>query len=171
MSRTPSPIIHSDVTTTDSEDAIDRYWQATIPTDVHQDYGSEGGRDALRALYPMLWRRPQIHRGPQETSVHTTLRRDEQPPQYKIVFSYRDPPREYMRVLRRLTDSLRGQHPVLKCKLFTNPTRTDRLAFVYLTETTLASLLQIVRIIRTVFRPIHIDLRTPEEHGRILMRF
>ncbi len=138
---------------------------------MHQDYGSGGGRDALRALYPMLWRRPQIHRGPQETSVHTTLRRDEQPPQYKIVFSYRDPPREYTRVLRKLTDSLRGQEPVLKIKVFTNPTRYDRLAFVYLAETTISDLLHIVSIIHTAFRPFDIDLRTPEENGRIIMRF
>ena len=170
-SRSPSPIVHSDVSTTDSEDdRLDKHWQANVPTDLLQDYSSEGRQEALRLLYPLSPRIPQMHRGPQETSVHTTFRRGDLA-QYKIVFSYRDSPRYYENVLRKLTYALRGQQPVLKCKVFTDPTHNDRLAFVYLAEATVADLLQITRIIREVFHPPRMDLRTPEGRGRILMRF
>ena len=171
-SRSPSPVVHEAFSTTDSDDdRLGRYWQANVPTDVLQDYDTENGREALRILYPLPPRRPRIHRGPQETSIHTTVRKGDLP-RYKIVFSYRDPPRDYEHVLRKLTYALRDQHPVLKCKVFTNPTRHDRLAFAYLAETTtVADLLQITRIIREVFHPPRMDLRTPEERGRILMRF
>ena len=59
----------------------------------------------------------------------------------------------------------------MKCKVFTNPTHADRLAFVYIDDTTVADLLRIVQKIRLAFGPIPVDLRTPERRGRTLMHF
>ena len=174
-SSSPSTHLHSDLSTTDSEDdeALERRWQEHcqrhLPTGVLQDYSAAG--KSLAALCPPLSPRvPQIHRGPQETSIHTTFRRDDTP-SYKIVFSYTDSPRYYEDVLRRLAAVLRGQHAVLKCKVFTNPTHADRLAFVYIDDTTVGDLLHIVQKIRLAFGRVHVDLRTPERRGRTLMHF
>ena len=175
-SASPGTDLHSDVSTTEieDEDMLESRWLAhcvdNLPTDVVQDYSA--ARKPLASLCPPLPpRTPQIHRGPNHTSIHTTLRKAANV-QYKLVFTYRESPRDYEQVLRKLTDILRGQWPVVKCKVFTNPTRSDRLAFVYIAEATIAEVHHIVDLIRDAFdHPMHIDLRTPEARGRILMRF
>ena len=92
-------------------------------------------------------------------------------PATKIVFSYTASPRYYEDVLRRLAQVLRGQYAVLTCKVLTNPTHADRLAFVYIDNTTVGDLLHIVQKIRLAFGPMPADLRTPERGGRTLMHF
>jgi hypothetical protein len=63
-------------------------------------------------------------------------------------------------MLRKLTNILRGQEAVLACKVF--PTHAERLAFVYIAETTITKLLGMVHLIQAAFHTPSIDLRSPE---------
>ena len=169
MWRSPSPSDHTDVSTTESEDEEehDRYMQENVPVDVLQDMHIQD----VRRLYPYPGAGiPQIHRGPQLNSIHTTFRKDESI-RYKIVLAYKQPPKEFALVLRILTHSLLGARPVLKCKVFTDPTRSDRKAFVYLGELSVTELLDVVGRVERALNPLRIDLRTPEAKGKVLMEF
>ena len=120
-----------------------------------------------RPQFSMRHRFPNIHHGPQTTAIHTTFQKNKEA-EYKIVFSYNESPRRFKEVLSRLTTALVGQN-VTKCKVFTNPTHREKLAFVYIPNTSVTELLTNVNIIKREFQPAHIDLRENMFDASILM--
>ena len=163
--------LHSSLSSTaseeDSDDLAVQLLKAGYSRDVVQDYSSAG---KLKSLPRSSRRIPNIHRGPQYTSIHTRFQ--EGPSQYKIVFTYKHKPTDYRIVLQTLTNALVHYDGVQMCKVFTNATLTNRLAFVYINEITITNLLNIVKVIQETFdNPTFIDLRHWYTGSKILMKF
>jgi len=120
-----------------------------IPPDVMEDWSNSAhGKEQLRAICPPYTQRrtPKIHRGPGPTAIHTKLH-SRGLAAYKFVFQYHDPPGHYVEVLKRVTDVLSDQYPVLMCKTYTNPGKKSRNVIVYISQCNMAQLLRIAQII------------------------
>ena len=124
----------------------------------------------LHRVYVEHPRIPRLHRGPAETSIHTTHDKYADA-QYKIVFRYWQSPHRFREVLEMLRDAMVGIPAVTMCKVFTNPSHNDRLGFVYLNNPTDADIDHSAARIRLYFgRDTRVDLRYARRDSPIIQQ-